>query len=107
MNKSVYLKFPLLNISKTKIYDFWYDYIKPKYSEKADLLYGYRQLHYSCKTEDFYKDIAKDIEKKFNSSNYDVDRPLLMGKNKKVIGLMKDKSGRKIMNNCRITAENV
>ena len=49
------------------------------------------------KTEDFYKDIADDVECKFDTSNYEVDRPLPTGKNKKVIGLMKDELGGKIM----------
>ena len=49
------------------------------------------------KTEDFFKDIADDVEKRFDTSNYKCDRPLLKGKNKKVIGLMKDKLGGKIM----------
>ena len=49
------------------------------------------------KTEDFYKDIAGDVEKRFDASNYEVDRPLPTGKNKKVIGLMKDELGEKII----------
>ena len=49
------------------------------------------------KTEDFYKDIAHDVEKRFDTSNYEVDRPLPTGKNKKVIGLMKGELGGKIM----------
>ena len=49
------------------------------------------------KTEDFYKDIADDVEKRFDTSNYEVDRPLPTGKNKKVIGLMKDELGGKIV----------
>ena len=49
------------------------------------------------KTEDFYKDVADDFEKRFDTSNYEVDRPLPTGKNKKVIGLMKDELGGKIM----------
>ena len=49
------------------------------------------------KTEDFYKDIANNVEKTFDTSNYEVDRPLPIGKNKKVIGLMKDELGGKIM----------
>ena len=47
----------------------------------------------NIKTKDFYKDIAQDVEKRFDTSNYDVDRPLPKGKNKKVIGLMKDELG--------------
>ena len=49
------------------------------------------------KTKDFYKDIADDVEKRFDTSNYEVDRPLPKGKNKKVIGLMKDELGGKII----------
>ena len=49
------------------------------------------------KTEDFYKDITHDAEKRFDTSNYEVNRPLPTGKNKKVIGLMKDALGGKIM----------
>ena len=49
------------------------------------------------KTEDFYKDIANDVEKGFDTSNYEVNRALPIGKNKKVIGLMKDELGGKIM----------
>ena len=49
------------------------------------------------KTEDFYTDIANDVEKRFDTSNYEVNRPLPTGKNKKVIGLMKDELGGKIM----------
>ena len=49
------------------------------------------------KTEDFYKDIANDVEKRFDTSNYEVNRPLPTGRNKKVIGLMKDELGGKIM----------
>ena len=51
----------------------------------------------NIKTEDFYEDIAKDVEKKIDTSNYEVNRPLSTGKNKKVIGLMKDELGGKIM----------
>ena len=49
------------------------------------------------KTEDFYKDIADDVEKRFDTSNYEFDRPLPTGKNKKVIRLMKEEVGGKIM----------
>ena len=51
----------------------------------------------NIKTEDFYKDIVNDVEKKFDTSNYEIDRPLPTGKNKKVIGLMKDELGGKII----------
>ena len=51
----------------------------------------------NIKTEDFYRDIANDVEKRFDMSNYEVDRPLPTGKNKKIIGLMKDELGGKII----------
>ena len=91
MNKSVYLGLSILDISKTLMYEFWCDYIKPKYQDNAKLCYMETEsflLH--IKTEDFYKDIANDVKKWFNTSNYYVDRPLPKGMNKKVIGLMKE-----------------
>ena len=51
----------------------------------------------NIKTNDIYEDIANDVENRFDTSNYEVNRPLLMGKNKKVIGLMKDELGGKII----------
>ena len=51
----------------------------------------------NIKTNDFYEDIAGDVENRFDTSNYEVNRPLPMGKNKKVIGLMKDELGGKII----------
>ena len=90
MNKPVYLAMSILDISKTLMYKFWYDYIKPKYKDKAELPYTNTDsfiIH--IKTEDFHRDIANDVEKWFDTSNYEeVDkRPLPIGKNKKIIGL--------------------
>ena len=51
----------------------------------------------NIKTNDFYKDIANDVENRFDTSNYEVNRPLPTGKNKKVIDLMKDELGGKII----------
>ena len=73
-----------LHLSKTEMYDFWYDYIKPKYDEKAKLCYMDTDssiVH--IKTDDIYKDIAEDVETRFCTSNYDLERQLLKGKNKK------------------------
>ena len=98
MNKPVYLGLSILEISKTLMYEFWYDYIKPKYQNNAKLRYmDTDSFIIQIKTEDFYKDIANDIEKRFDTSNYEVDRPLSKGINKKMIGLMKDELGGKIM----------
>ena len=100
MNKPVYLGQAILDISETLMYEFWYDYIKPKYQEKAKLCYmdtGSFIIH--IETEDFYKDIAQDINKWFDTSDYDKNdnRPLPIGINKKVIGMFKDELGGQIM----------
>ena len=99
-NKLIYLGQAILDISKTLMYNFWYNYIKPKYGAKARLCYTDTDsfvIH--IKTEDFYKDIANDVERWFNTSNYDKndERPLPIGKNKKVVGLFKDELDGKIM----------
>ena len=76
MNKPIYLGKAILDISKTLMYEFWYDYIKLKYGDKARLCYtDTDSLIIYVETEDFYKDIARDVEKWFNTSNYD-ERPL-------------------------------
>ena len=96
MNKPVYLGFSILQISKTLMYEFWYDYMKPKYGDNVKLCYmDTDSLIIHIKTEYFYKDIADEVEKRSDTSNYDdeCDRPLPKGKNKKVIGLMKDELG--------------
>ena len=72
--------------------------MKPKYSDNVKLCYmDTDSFIMYIKTEDIYKDIADHVEKRFDTSNYEVNRPLPTGKNKKVIGLMKDKLGGKIM----------
>ena len=76
------------------MYEFWYDYVKKKYGDMVKLCYMDTDgLIMNIKTNDFYKDIAQDVEEKFDTSNYDVDIPLPKGKNKKVIGFMKDELG--------------
>ena len=80
------------------MYEFWYDYLKPKYQEKIKLYYmDTDSFIFHVETEGFYKDIANDVEKRFDTSNYEVSRSLRTGKTKKVVGLMKDKLGGKIM----------
>ena len=72
MNKPIYLGMSKLDISKTVMYEFWYDYIKPKYKDKAKLCYmdtGSFDIH--IETEDFYEDIAGDVEKWLDTSNYE------------------------------------
>ena len=94
MNKPVYLVLSILDLSKTVTYEFWYEYVKPKYGENAKLCYmDTDSFIVHVKTDDIYKDIAVDVETKFDTSNFEIDRPLPKGKNKKVIGLMKDELG--------------
>ena len=94
MNKPMYLGLSILEISKIIMYEFCYDYMKNKYGDMVKLCYmDTDSLIMNIKTKDFYKDIAQDVEERFDTSNYDVDRPLPKGKNKKVVGLMKDKLG--------------
>ena len=94
MNKPIYLGLSILVISKILMYEFWYDYMKPKYNDNVKLCYmdtdGFIM---DIKTEDFYKDIANDVEERFDTSNYEGNRLFPTGKNKKVIGLMKDELG--------------
>ena len=72
MNKPIYLGMSILDISKTLMYEFWYDYIKPKYQDKAKLCYmDTDSFAIYIKTEDFYEDIAGDVERWFDTSNYD------------------------------------
>ena len=100
MNKPGYLGQAILDISKTLMYEFWYDYIKPKYNEKAKLCYmDTDSFIIHIFTEDFYKDIAMDVNKWFDTSNYDKNdkRPLPIGINKKIIGMFKDELRGKIM----------
>ena len=92
-NKPVYVGQAILDLSKTLMYDFHYNYIKPKYGKKAELLFtDTDSLMYQIQTEDFCKDISADIKTKFDTSDYPKDHPsgILTGENKKVIGMFKD-----------------
>ena len=83
------------------MYEFWYNYVKPKYGEKAKLRYmDTNGFIVYIKTDDIYKDIPEDVETIFDTSNYELDRPLPKEKNKKVIGLIKDELDQKIMIKC-------
>ena len=96
INKSIYIDQAILDISKILTYEFWYDYIKPKYKDKARLSYmDIDSFIINIKTKHFYKDIPNDVEKWFETSNYDKNykRPLPIGINKKVLGMFKDELG--------------
>ena len=99
-NKPVYLGLSILELSEILMHEFWYDYVKPIYGEKSKLYDTDRDSFIVyIKRDDIYKDIEEDVETRFDTSNYELDRPLAKGKNKyiKIIGLMKDELGRRIM----------
>ena len=100
MTKPLYLGMSILDISKILMYELWYDYIKPKYGDRAKRCYtDTDSFIIYIKTEDFFEDISNDVERWFDTSNYDKNdkRPLPIGKNKKVPGLFKDELGGKII----------
>ena len=100
MNKPVYLGMCILDLSKTIMYDFHYNYIKPKYGDKAKLLItDTDSLMYEIETEDFYKDISEDIKDRFDTSDYPENHPsgIPTGINKKVLGMFKDEAAGKII----------
>ena len=98
MNKPIYLGLSILDISKILMYEFWYDYMKPKYGNDVKLYYmDTDSFVMNIKTNDFYKDISRDVDNKFDTSNYEVNRLLPMEKNKKVLGLMKGELGGEII----------
>ena len=89
MNKPVYLGQAILDVSKTLMYKFHYDYMRPKYGSKVKLCYiDTDSFIYEIDTEVSYRDIPTDVKKRFDTSEYtkDDNRPPTIGKNKKVIG---------------------
>ena len=89
MKKPVYLGQAILDVSKTLMYKFHYDYMRPKYGSNVKLCYiDTESFIYEIDTEVSYRDIAADVKKRFDTSEYtkDDNRPLIIGKNKKVIG---------------------
>ena len=98
MNKPLYLAMSILDISKTLMYEFWY--VKPKYNDKAKLCYmDTDSFVINIFTEDVFEEINNDVERWFDTSNYDKNdkRPIQIGVNKKVIGMFKDELDGKIM----------
>ena len=83
MNKPVYLGLSILDLSKTVMCKFLYDYVKPKYDENAKRYMGTDSFIVHVKIDYICKDIAQDVETRFGSSRFEIDRPLAKGKNKK------------------------
>ena len=98
MKNTVYLDLSILSITKTVMHEFWYDYIKTKYQDDGNLCYmDTHGFIVYIKTKDIYKDIANNVEKRFDTSNYVVEIPLPIGKNRKMIKLIKDELDEKIL----------
>ena len=95
MNKPVYLGMSILDLSKTLMYDFHYNYVIAKYGNKAKLLFtDTDSFLYEIQTEDFYKDISGDVKDRFDTSEYPEGHPsgIPTGINKKVLGMFKDEA---------------
>ena len=100
INEPIYLGQAVLDLSKTLMFEFWYDYLKSMYGDKIRLCYTDTDsfiMH--IKSDDFYRDISANVDKWFDTSNFNKNdnRPLEIGKNKKVHGKFKDEIGGKIM----------
>ena len=100
MNKAVYLVMSILDVSKTLMYEFWYDYVKPKHNKKAKLCYiNTDSFVINIFTEDVFDYFNNDVQRWFDTSDYDKNdkRPLQTGMNKKVTRVFKDELGGKIV----------
>ena len=119
MNKLIYLGMTILDISKTLMYKSWYGYIKAKQGDRAKLMYkswyDYIKAKYGDRaklrytdtdsfiihifTEYLFEDTSADVERWFDTSNYDENdkRPLPIGMNKKELDFFRDELGGKIM----------
>ena len=99
-NRPIYLGMSILDLSKTLMYDFHYNYIKSKYNDRAKLLFtDTDSLCYEIQTDDFYKDITNDVDRLFDTSNISNDHEsgIPSGVNEKVPGMFKDEAGGKII----------
>ena len=101
-NKPIYSGMCILDLSKTLMFEFHYDYIRKMYPNRAKLLMtDTDSLFYEIKTDDFYKDISEDVESRFDTSEFDKKHPAIssvgfkVGVNKKVIGMFKDETAGK------------
>ena len=95
-NKPIFVGQAILDISKTHMFDFHYNFIRDKYGNKAELLMtDTDSLVYHIQTDDFYKDINKYVKKWFDTSNYPEIHPsgIKTGVNKKKNGVIKDEAG--------------
>ena len=84
IKQSVYLGLLVLDLNETAMYEFWYNDVQPKYGENAKHFYmDADSFIIHEKTKDIYKDIAEYVETRFDTSNFELDRPLPKLKMKK------------------------
>ena len=97
MNKPIYLGQAILDLSKIAMYEFHYDYMLLKYASIHGDNIWLCYMDIDITMNDFYEDIASNVEARFDTSGYSQNHSPPTGVNKKVIGLMKDKLGGRIM----------
>ena len=98
INRPVCLRLSILELSKILMREFWYNFVKPENGEKEQLWYmDIDSFIVYIKIYDIYKNIAEDIETRFDTWNYGLDKQFIKWKNESVIGLMKDELGAKII----------
>ena len=98
LNKPINLGITVLDLSKTLMYKFHYEYIKPMYGDRAKAFIHWHGQSYvwDIQTDDFYTDISPDVSEMFDTSNFSPDHPsgIPTGINNKVIGMFKDEVNR-------------
>ena len=107
LNKPIQIGMSILDLSKTLMYKFHYEYVKPKWGDRIELLFtDTDSLCYKLKTNDFYKDISEDTGVWFDTSGYEKDHALYSSENKKKIGYMKDECcGNQIIRFCGLRSK--
>ena len=97
-NKPIYVGAQILDLSKTLMYEFHYEYMKPRWTGLKTLYTDTDSIIYWIKGKDFYKDILEDANKWFDTSGYSESKGgIKLGVNKKVIGKFKDETGDQVM----------
>ena len=97
-NKPIYVGAQILDLSKTLMYQFHYEYMKKKFNNIQALYSDTDSIIYHMKTEDFYKDISSDINEWFDTSGYEVSKgDIELNANKKVLGKFKDETSDQVI----------
>ena len=93
MNKPACLGLSILDLSKTLMFEFWRDYVKSKNGENAKLCYmDTNSFTVHIEADDIFKDIAGDVKTRFETSSFELDKPLHKAKNNEIICWIKRKN---------------